>query len=262
MFGIINVTPDSFSDGGEYISPELAANRASALLLAGADVVDVGAESTRPGATPIDTREEWGRLEPVLRALQELKLIHKVSVDTRNFLIMKNAAEFGCAWINCVGPLPNEGELQELVRINPKIGYVATHMHGIPESMNLQPMGPNKVIARVEEFFESSRAELTDSGFSDSQQLFDPGVGFGKSDSANLVVLAHCALWARHFQLALGVSRKSIFSRLFGIKAPRDRDAVSKVSELALALSGVRMIRTHDVPGLMHCFQALDWMPS
>jgi dihydropteroate synthase len=253
IFGILNVTPDSFSDGGEYNSAESAVRRSIQLLSDGADFVDIGAESTRPGSSPVSDAEEWERLQPVLSSLQSQHLISKVSVDTRHVSTMRRSAKLGCAWINCVGPLPEATDLKALKADNPRLGYVATHLHGTPQTMQSSPLSEKNVIRRVSEFFESSKNELLDGGFLDEETLFDPGIGFGKTDLANIAVIANCSGWSRTYPIAVGVSRKSIFSRRFGVTSVKDRDPVSKLAEFGLALAGVRMIRTHDVRSLSSC---------
>ena len=253
IFGVLNVTPDSFSDGGDYDSGKVGIARAEALIEAGADVVDIGAESTRPGATPISPEVEWQRLEVLLTELQAKGLSRRVSVDTRHADTMLRVSQMGIGWINCVGALPEEEILQRLKTHNSKIGFVAMHMHGNPESMQLNPLSPSGALKRVDSFFESAMCELQEAGFQKAEILLDPGIGFGKSDAANLALMARCYRWSESLPIAIGISRKGFFKRVFGIDAPKDRDQVSKVTEVALAMAGVRMIRTHDVSGLARC---------
>lgn len=259
IFGVLNVTPDSFSDGGDLgDSCELAVARAEALLEAGADIVDVGAESTRPGATPVVSEIEWQRLEPVLLALHKKGLSDRVSVDTMHAETMLRTAALGVRWINCVGALPEEDTLIGLKKQNPKIGFVATHMHGNPASMQLNPLSAAGAMKRVTAFFESAAEELAAANFQGSDTLFDPGIGFGKSDAANIALMARCAYWSQTLPIAIGVSRKGFFKRVFGVEQPKERDPVSKVVESALAMAGVKMIRTHDVQGLAKCLSLIE----
>jgi dihydropteroate synthase len=250
VFGVVNITPDSFSDGGDFFSIDASYQRCLQILDDGADYIDIGAESTRPGAKRLSDQEEWQRLEGILLKLKESNLLSKVSIDTRKSELMLKAAQLGVAWINCVGEIPSEDLLAKLQQINPNIGFIATHVHGDPETMQLQPIGPGKIVLRVEEYFESCTAQLLDAKLRPDKIYMDPGIGFGKTDSANLKLLINCSVWSKRINLAVGVSRKSIFQRLFGIESPKDRDPVSKVAELALAMAGVQMIRTHDVKGL------------
>lgn len=253
VFGIMNMTPDSFSDGGDLASTDAALRHCDRLFSEGADIVDVGAESTRPGAKPVSLEDEWQRLEPLMNALCKRGLTTRISVDTRKPEIMARAAEAGCRWINCVGPLPSEDALAQLKRSNPHVGYVATHMHGEPESMQAHPLAAKRAIQRVEEFFSSSLHELQGFGFTSEEILLDPGIGFGKTPEANLLLVARCAIWSRNYALAVGVSRKSMFGNMLDIDHPKDRDAASKVAEMGLAMAGVRMIRTHAVAPLARC---------
>lgn len=258
IFGIINVTPDSFSDGGEYLLAGDVTRRIEELLAAGADYVDVGAESTRPGAQPVSQEAEWSRLAPVLQEAKALGLIRRLSVDTRAPQTMLNAAELGVRWINCVGPLPDDEVLLRLKKCNPEIGFVAMHMHGNPLTMHLNPLSPAGAVKRVGAFFESAVEDLRSAGFQEEDILLDPGIGFGKNDGANIVLMAQCAHWSRTLPVAVGISRKGMFGRIFGVENPKDRDPVSKVTETALALVGVRMIRTHDVAALAKCMTLLE----
>jgi dihydropteroate synthase len=249
-FGILNVTPDSFSDGGLYTKPEDALEKALQLFEDGADFVDAGAESTKPGAQMTPELEEWRRLEPFLQLANERGLLPRLSIDTMKFTIMKRAAKMGAAFINCVGPIPEEHELKELIGIKPDLGFVATHMHGVPETMQLTPLGPRSAKNRVSSYFENCLEELLKSGFRPEKIFLDPGIGFGKSDAANLTLLANTHHWAKTFNLAIGVSRKGFIGRLFGGESKKDRDALSKAIETSAVFSGAKMIRTHDVRGL------------
>ncbi len=257
IFGILNVTPDSFSDGGDYDSTHLAVNRIQELLEAGADFIDIGAESTRPGAVPVSENDEWLRLGPVLQEIKAHGIISRVSVDTRHPKTMLRAAELGVRWINCVGGLPDDEILLSLKKWNSEIGFVAMHMHGQPLTMHLNPLSPAGAVKRVSAFFDSAMEDLKAAGFREAEILLDPGIGFGKTDAANLLLMAKCSSWSSTWPLAVGISRKGMFGRLFGVQDPKDRDPVSKVTETALALAGVRMIRTHEVASLAKCLTLL-----
>lgn len=258
VFGVLNVTPDSFSDGGDYGNSKTSLDRVLELLKSGADIVDIGAESTRPGAAPITPEEEWRRLEILLAELQTQDLLKYISVDTRHAETMLKVSKMGVGWINCVGALPEEEILQRLKAHNSKIGFVAMHMHGNPESMQLNPLSPVGALKRVDSFFESARSELDACGFQNTEILLDPGIGFGKSDAANFALMVRCTHWSKTLPIAVGISRKGFFKRIFGVDAPKDRDPVSKVTETALAMTGVRMIRTHDVLGLARCLSLIE----
>jgi dihydropteroate synthase len=257
IFGVLNVTPDSFSDGGQYVDVSKAYDRCTQLFEDGADVVDIGAESTRPGAPIIDEDEEWFRLADLLKKISNSNLISRISLDTRKASIMHRGLDLGIGWINTIGDLPEEGYLRAMVRQRPEIGIVATHMHGTPQGMQTSPLGPSKIIPRITEYFDSSRQILKSAGVLDDRILLDPGIGFGKTDPANLKIISWVHEWSKNFPIGIGVSRKSLFSRLFDVTIPKDRDPVSKVCELGLIMAGARMIRTHDVAGLRRSLAAL-----
>lgn len=248
--GILNLTPDSFSDGGIYTTPEDALRRAGQLLEDGADYVDIGAESTRPGATLVPFEEEWLRLKDFLHLAQKKGILDRISIDTRKYPIMERATKMGVSFVNCVGPLPCESELSELAKINPDMRFIATHMHGTPENMQLSPLGAKSAIKRTASYFENTIDELTSAGFSTDNLYCDPGIGFGKSDEANLAILGNISAWASVYNIAIGVSRKGFLTRLFGAESLRERDQVSKTVELSSLLSGAKLVRTHDVKGI------------
>ena len=255
--GILNLTPDSFSDGGRFQDPSSAFKRAMTLLENGADYIDVGAESTRPGSSVISEDTEWERLEGFLELACRQNLISKISVDTRKHAIMKRAAEMKVSFINCVGPTPEADELMELVRHNKNLSFIATHMHGTPADMQLSPLAPQSAKKRVSSFFESATADLLEAGFETAQIFMDPGIGFGKTDAANLGLLIQTPKWSNEYNIAIGVSRKGFIGRLFGGAEPSDRDQASKVIEVASVAAGASLIRTHDVLGFFKACSTL-----
>jgi dihydropteroate synthase len=245
--GILNVTPDSFSDGGQFNSTDQAVDHFETLLSDGASIIDIGAESTRPGAADIEDDEEWGRLEPILKYAAKTQKIRQVSVDTRKFSVMERAVKLGIGMINVVGPLPEEGLLRRLFRLNPNLSWVACHMHGTPQTMQLNPLGPGSAIKRVRAYFDSSSDELIDAGGKKENIFLDPGIGFGKTDAANLQLLKASVIFAKDYRLALGVSRKGFITRLLGSEGIEARDSASKAIEAGAILSGIKLIRTHNV---------------
>ena len=251
ILGILNVTPDSFSDGGAFYSTEKAIGRFEELLKDGADLIDIGAESTRPGASDVTEDEEWGRLAPVLNYAKKSGKINRVSLDTRKFGIMRRGVNLGIRAVNNVGPLPESHELAELFKIDPRLSFVACHMHATPKTMQENPIGPLSAIKRVRAFFESAFEELVAAGCARENIFLDPGIGFGKSDEANLALLLQTRDFSEQYQLALGISRKGFISRLLDITDLTSRDVASKVIEACLATCGARLIRTHNVKVLV-----------
>lgn len=258
ILGILNVTPDSFSDGGKYLDAASAAKQLEELFEDGSDMVDIGAESTRPGADEISDSEEWRRLQPVLEYAAKTKKISRVSIDTRKFSTMERASSMGVGMINNVGPLPEEGQLRSLFSSNPNLMFIACHMHGSPKTMQENPIGASSALKRVRAYFEDAREDLMSAGCKTGHVFFDPGIGFGKSDDANLVLLLASAELSREFQTVVGVSRKGFISRLLKADDLKSRDSASKVIESCAAIAGVTMIRTHDVKTLRPILMSLS----
>jgi dihydropteroate synthase len=249
IMGVVNITPDSFSDGGRYLLPDAALAQAKHLVEAGAEVIDLGAESTRPGALPVNPDEEWRRLEPVIKALMGRLPNAIISTDTRKPDIMLKAAAAGARLTNNVGLLPDDATLAKLAA-TPGMQYVAMHMHGEPSTMQRQPLAPDAAIAAVDAYFQTAMTRLTRAGFSPDRIWLDPGFGFGKSDAANLAMMRQLPAWSRQYQIAVGVSRKSLIGRMLNIEDPAARDEASHMLELGLVLAGAKLVRTHDVAGL------------
>ena len=257
IMGILNVTPDSFSDGGVYLDPEEAAAHAERLAADGADIIDVGAESTRPGALAVPLDEEWGRLEPLLRQLAKAQLPIPLSVDTRKPEIMLRAADLGVAYINDVAGGAPIKILERLAGYS-GLQYIAMHMNESPPTMQQDPLRGAAAVRAVDRFFAKTWATLGDAGFAPDRMWLDPGIGFGKGDSGNMQLLATLPRWAQTYKLCVGVSRKSFIGRALAIASPSDRDGPSKMLELGLAINGVRMIRTHAVKPLRRLVDLLQ----
>lgn len=252
IMGIVNCTPDSFSDGGLNESPSIATETCLSLVSRGVDWVDLGAESSRPGATPLSSEQEWDRLLPVLSSLQSRGFaFEKLSIDSYHPQTMVKAAQMGVGMINCIKGVVDEDVLLTLKKANPQVKYAAMHMYLDPKQMHRNPLKKQPAVTAVEEFFRSSHKTLTRVGFAQEDIFLDPGIGFGKNDAANLALMAKAGTWAKSYNLLYGVSRKSFFGRLLGIDQAQDRDPVSKVTEVGLWLSGVQIIRTHAVDPLL-----------
>jgi len=258
IMGVINVTPDSFSDGGNFNNPIAFENQFLHLSKMGADVIDIGAESTRPGAADVDEKTEWQRLSAVLNHINRTeRLSTVVSIDTRKEEIaLRCLNDFSVGMINSMSGIFSLEALQELVvgarKQHIRLRYCAAHMFGIPLTMQEHPLNRHNVVAVVESFFESAYDQLRLAGFESQDIYLDPGIGFGKNDAANLSIIAKTSEWSKKYNLLLGVSRKGMIGRMLGIENPHLRDHGSKMLETSLALMGAKMIRTHDVQGLIH----------
>jgi dihydropteroate synthase len=251
ILGILNLTPDSFSDGGAFSKPTEAMRRFEDLLREGADFIDVGAESTRPGAKDVSESDELDRLLPFLNLVEREGLLRRVSVDTRKPTVMKQVASMKVSFINNVGPLPDQEELSALFKTNPGLSFIACHMHGNPDMMQTNPLSPGAATKRVTSYFESASEELIAAGCAAENIYMDPGIGFGKTDAANWKLLLATPTFSRFHKVAIGLSRKGFIGRALGGESPLDRDTSSKILEGAAVLAGAALIRTHDVGRLI-----------
>jgi dihydropteroate synthase len=240
--GIVNLTPDSFSDGGRYLATDRAIDHARALAAAGADFLDLGAESTRPGAQPVSAAEELDRLLPVLEALGELKL--PISVDTMKPQVMRAAIAAGASMINDVRALREPGALEMLSATHAAVCLM--HMQGEPRSMQAAPHYVD-VVGEVRAFLRDRVAACLHAGIPTERLVVDPGFGFGKTLAHNLTLLRDLALIAADgVPVLAGLSRKSALGQITG-RAVHERLPGSLAAALMAVQRGARIIRVHDV---------------
>jgi dihydropteroate synthase len=243
VMGIVNVTPDSFSDGGRYLSPADALARCETLVKEGADILDLGAESTRPGAPTLSADEEWARLAPVLGAALSLGV--PVSVDTWKTAVMRRALDAGADIINDIQALRDEGA-EALVASNGRCGVCLMHMRGDPATMQ-QFTQYDDVVREVCAFLRARDEALLARGVAPERITLDPGVGFGKTPDQNLALLARQAEFlALGRPLLVGWSRKSTLGVVTG-QPVEARLPASVAAALAGVLHGARVVRVHDV---------------
>ncbi len=243
VMGIVNVTPDSFADGGSYAATEAAIAHCESLCEQGADILDIGGESTRPGARAPSLDEERERVLPVLR--HALRLGVAVSVDTRHTATMRDALEAGADIINDVNALRDEGA-EALLASYPRAGMCLMHMAGDPSTMQLAPHYAD-VTVEVTQFLSSRAARLQALGVMAERIVLDPGLGFGKTVAHNIQLHRHLpALLKLGFPLLVGWSRKSSLGTITG-KPVNERQAASVGAALAAAHRGARVLRVHDV---------------
>ncbi|MGP8199257.1 MAG: dihydropteroate synthase [Limisphaerales bacterium] len=242
LMGIVNVTPDSFYDGGRFATVSAAVSHALQLADEGADIIDVGGESSRPGAAPVPEAEELKRVIPVIAQLAG-RLTIPISVDTVKAVVAREALRAGASVINDIAANRNDEEMWRVVAES-GAGYMATHMQGSPQNMQINP-SYGDVISEVNEFFEDRLSRLQGCGVNSEQVVLDVGLGFGKREADNLRLLAdlrHFTKWER--PLLLGASRKSFMGRWAGA---RDRLAPSLACACWAVENGAHMIRCHDV---------------
>jgi dihydropteroate synthase len=244
VMGVVNVTPDSFSDGGRFLEPAAAIAHAEALVAEGADIIDVGGESTRPGAAPVDEREELRRVIPVIEALAG-RLKAPISVDTMKPGVARAALAAGASIVNDVAA-NREDDAMWRAAARAGAGYVVVHMRGEPATMHRDPVYQD-VVREVEDFFIERLKRLNDSGVAPAQVVLDPGIGFGKTAEHNLQLLAGLGRFTRMGRpVMLGVSRKSFIGKLSG--SPENERLPGALACTVLAAeAGVQMFRTHDV---------------
>ena len=243
VMGILNVTPDSFSDGGRHAGLEPALRRAREMVAEGAAIIDVGGESTRPGAAPVGEQEELERVVPVIeRIRRELDCV--VSVDSMKPAVMDAACAAGAELINDVYALRAPGAIEVAARHRAAVCLM--HMLGEPRSMQDDPRYGD-VVGEVGAFLAQRAEACVAGGVAREAILLDPGIGFGKTDAHNLRLLGRLdALAAPGLPLLLGVSRKSLFGRLLGLPVQQRLGPGLAVAALAV-WQGVRVLRTHDV---------------
>ena len=243
VMGIVNVTPDSFSDGGAHADTRRAIAHCEQLLAEGADILDIGGESTRPGARAVPEAEEVARVLPVVDAA--IKLGCPVSVDSRHAAVMRAVLDRGADIINDIHALQAPGALA-VVAAHPSCGVCLMHMRGSPESMQEQPEYDD-VLAEVSNFLSERSARLQGLGVAAERIVLDPGIGFGKSVAHNLALLTRQAeLLALGHPLLVGWSRKSTLGAITG-RDVAQRGPASLAAALAAVQWGARIVRVHDV---------------
>jgi len=244
VVGIVNVTPDSFSDGGRFLNPGQAVAHALNLVQQGADILDIGGESTRPGAVPVSESDELRRVMPVIEQLARQVTI-PLSIDTMKPAVARAALSAGASLVNDVAA-NRDDELMWRIVAEAGAGYVCTHMQGMPQNMQVQPTYAD-VSREVQDFFNQRLARLNAAGVSADQVVFDPGIGFGKTLEHNLQLLAGLRAFTRLGRpLLLGVSRKSFLGKLAG--DPKvDRLPGSLACASLATEAGVQILRVHDV---------------
>lgn len=243
VMGILNVTPDSFSDGGKFDNVESAVSQAQKMIEQGASILDIGGESTRPGAKAVTQQEELDRVIPVIEALSQ-RFDVVLSIDTNKAQVMTEAVSAGADLINDVCALQNEGALAAAANTNAAICLM--HMQGQPRTMQSSPSYDN-VVKDIADFLTSRVKACLSAGIDSSRIIIDPGFGFGKTLAHNCEILAHLDEFnALDLPVLAGISRKSMFGSLLGLEVD-ERLVPSVVSAVIAAQKGAKIIRVHDV---------------
>jgi dihydropteroate synthase len=257
IMGVINVTLDSFSDGGRFFEREKAVNQGLRLAEAGADILDIGGESTRPGAKPLDEEEEAGRLIPVIQDLRP-KIDIPISVDTRKARVAEKALEAGAEMVNDVSALRFDERMAEVVAQR-QVPVVLMHMRGEPETMQTDPHY-HDLMGELLEFFRERIVHAESRGISPDSIILDPGIGFGKSLEGhhNLVLLKNL----RRFRvlgkpLLIGTSRKAFIGKILGLP-PQEREEGTMATVAVAILNGANIVRVHEVERMRRVVQVVD----
>ena len=246
LVGILNVTPDSFSDGGDFLDPDRAVVRAAAMLDEGAQIIDVGGESTRPGSDPVPPEEELRRVVPVIRRILEERPDAAISVDTYRARIAQAALEAGAAIVNDVTALRGDPQLAKVVA---EAGgpMVLMHMKGEPKSMQRDPTYED-VVREVRDFLAGRAEHAVASGVDPENVILDPGIGFGKTLEHNLDLLRRLdVLVDLGYPVLVGTSRKSFIGKLTGAQEAKDRIFGTVATTVLAYERGASFFRVHDV---------------
>lgn len=246
IMGILNVTPDSFSDGGKFADFQTAINQAEALIAAGADILDVGGESTRPFADPVSTEEELRRVIPVIKAVRQKHTI-PISIDTYKAVVAREALQAGADIINDIYALKKDPEMITVVRQS-SVPVIIMHMQGTPSDMQIKPVYQD-VVGEIIDFFTERINWITGNGIDRNRLIIDPGIGFGKNLQHNLSIIKHLDSFtdALGVPLLLGHSRKRFLGAITGIPAEEARDLATAVVAALSADKKVSIVRVHNV---------------
>lgn len=256
VMGIVNVTPDSFSDGGRYLDHGRAVEHALQLAAEGAEILDIGGESTRPGAAPVEEAEELKRVLPVIRALRP-QTQALISIDTMKATVARAALEAGADIINDVTGLRGDPDMPAVAAAS-QAGVVVMHMTGTPRTMQQQPQYQD-VVAEVTAFFQERLRTLEEQGIAPERIVLDPGFGFGKTLEHNLRLLhALPAMSTLGRPLLVGVSRKSMIGQLLGDPDPAARDWPTVALTSYLRELGARLFRVHEVLPNVHALRMTE----
>lgn len=256
LMGILNVTPDSFSDGGKFLDANAAVARAIEIERAGADLIDIGGESTRPGSEPVSAEEELRRVIPVLEALR-CKLRIPISIDTMKPEVAEAAADAGAAILNDVSALRSGSAMAEIARRR-KLPLILMHMRGEPRTMQQKPFARD-VLRDVVSGLRKAVAVARRAGVPKSRIVLDPGLGFGKSTAQNYELLARLPELVRlGCPLLVGASRKGFVGRVLGGLPPAERVWGTTAVVTAAILSGAHIVRVHDVAEMLQVARIAD----
>ena len=254
LMGILNITPDSFSDGGKYLTLNEALKHAHEMIEEGVDIIDIGGESTRPGSEPVSADEELKRITPIIEALKKDSDI-AISVDTYKAEVMKEVIDIDVAMINDVYALRQPGAIDVIK--HSKVGICLMHMQGTPQTMQINPQYTN-VVNEVKLFLEARANDLVSEGIDKSRMILDPGFGFGKTFEHNIELLQHLeSLQSLKLPLLVGLSRKSFIRKILSNEHD-DHLSGSIAAAIFSVIKGAKILRVHDVKETKSALKAIN----
>ncbi len=256
IMGVLNVTPDSFSDGGNFATFDTALSQAEKLIADGADILDIGGESTRPFADPVGTAEELARVIPIIQAIRK-KYDTIISIDTMKADVAAKALEAGANIINDVSALRTDPEMISLVK-KTDVPVIIMHMQGTPSDMQIKPSYLD-VVEDIVDFFRERIQWITSQGVAKERLVLDPGIGFGKTIDHNLSILKKLERFSSFkLPILLAHSRKRFLGEITGVKKESERDVATAVVASLCASKGIDMVRVHDVATTRHALKLAE----
>ena len=270
IMGILNVTPDSFYDGGKYFSLQDAIKHVEKLVSEGADIIDVGGESTRPGSEAITVEEELKRVLPVIKEIKKIFSYIPVSIDSYKYEVIKQALEIGVEIINDIYALRYSPQIVELLKTYPHTKIILMHMKGTPKTMQVNPQYPNGVVNEIKDFFVERVKFLFENNIEPNRIILDPGIGFGKTTQHNIEILKNIDEFKTlnidgknyNFKILIGLSRKSFIGRILGSEEkpipPEERYEGTIVLHTYCILKQVDILRVHDVKATKQAVKLLS----
>ena len=252
LMGIVNLTPDSFSDGGKYNKKNLAVNHVNNLLSSGAKILDIGGESTRPGANDVHPKKEWDRIKFILKILKNKKSF--ISLDTRKSFVMEKASKIKTDLINDVSGLSYDPKTINYLKKTKK-PFVIHHMKGTPKNMQIKPTYKN-VLLDIFDFFETKLKYLRKQGIKHNNIILDPGIGFGKNLKHNIILLKNISIFhSLGLPVMLGLSRKRFIKEISKENDTKERLGGTVSSCIQAYLQGVQILRVHNVKEINQAFK-------
>ena len=247
IMGVLNLTPDSFSDGGKFNTSKKGLNHALEMFKSGANIIDIGGESTRPGSKTVDKKTEWKRIEKIIKLLSK-KI--PISLDTRKSEIMKKGIKYGVKIINDVSGLEYDSETINILK-NHKIPFVIQHSQGTPENMQNKPKYKNELLD-IYDFFEQKINFLKKIGIKHNNIIIDPGIGFGKNLKHNINLISNISIFhSLGFPILVGNSKKRFIKEIANKNDTKERIGGTVASSIYLMMQGVQILRIHDVNELL-----------